>query len=167
MTSLGAIKRFTAGAIFITGTMACVSIPKATSSAIGFVTLHSYLLNPDVLWKDTTNYIFIRNSNEFNKKFHMTKSSPGTVIVPDFSSQSVIAIIMKPTERVISPGINKAEIMGNELRVYYTVTDTSSIKTYLQTPMVVAAVPKSTSVTQVSFFRGNFNEKTIAAGPEF
>lgn len=157
------MRSFIALAIFIAFIFACATTNKAAPSAIGFVTLHNYLLNPDITFKNDINYTFIGNENEFHKMFYMTKVSAQTAIVPDFSSQSVIAIILKPTEKVVSVTINKAEIAGNELRVYYTITDTTSWKTYSQTPMVVATVPKSASVKQVSFYRGNIKEKTISA----
>jgi hypothetical protein len=142
---------------------ACSSVRQTTPSAIGFITLNNYVLHPDFLVKDDFQYIFMGNAEEFHKRFSMTKSSPVSIIVPDFSSQSVVAILLKPTEKVVTVHISKAEIEGNELKIFYNLSDTTSRKTYAQTPMVVATVPKSASVKQVSFFRGSSKEKTIAA----
>lgn len=157
------MKLFIALAIFITFIFACATANKAVPSAIGFVTLRNYLLNPDSSFQDDIHYTFIGNAEAFYKMFYMTKVSATTAVIPDFESQSVIAIILKPTEKVVSVAINKAEIAGNELHIYYTITDTTSWKTYSQTPMVVATVPKTTNVKQVSFYRDNNKEKTIAA----
>ncbi|MCW3108738.1 MAG: hypothetical protein JWQ09_3244 [Segetibacter sp.] len=157
------MKLLIAVSLFITFIFACSAAKRATPSAIGVVTLHNYLLNPDVSFNDDIHYTFIGDANEFHKMFYMTKVSPGTAIVPDFESQSVVAIILKLTEKVMSVDINKAAITGNELKIYYTITDTTSWKTYSQTPMVIATVPKNTSVKRVSFYSHDIKEKTITA----
>jgi hypothetical protein len=115
-----AIKRWIAVAFYLSTIIACTG-PKKAAPVIGFVTLHNYLLNPAQTFKHDVDYAFIRSSDEFHKMFYMTKSSQGTVVIPDFSSQSVVAIIFRPTEKVVSPYIQKAEIAGNELRIYYAV----------------------------------------------
>jgi hypothetical protein len=159
-----ALKRLIVVACYISTILACIGPKQATPSAIGFVALHNFLLNPQQTYKDDVNYAFIHSSSEFEKMFYMTKASPGTAIVPDFSSQSVIAIIFNPTEEVVSPYIQKAAIVGNELRIYYSIKETTAARTYEQTPFVVATVPKSSSVTVASFFKDGIKEKTITPG---
>ncbi|GEO08629.1 hypothetical protein [Segetibacter aerophilus] len=159
-----AVKRLIVVACYISTIIACSGPRQATSSTIGFVTLYNYLLNPQQTFKDDVSYAFIRNQNEFEKMFYMTKASPGTAVVPDFSSQSVVAIIFKPTQKVVSPYIQKAAIAGNELRIYYSIADTSAGRTYEQTPFVVATVPKSSSITVASFYKDGIKEKTITPG---
>ena len=140
----------------------CTAPKKNTSSAIGVVTLNNYQLNPDVTLNDEINYGFIGNADTFNQRFSMTKSAPGAAIVPNFSSQSVVSIILKRSEKVRTVVINKATIEGENLNVYYTITDTTSFKTYAQVSMAVATVPKST-VKQVNFYEGNIKAKTVVA----
>lgn len=149
--------------LLITFFFACVSPKKAIPSAISVVSLQNYQLNPGISFNNDINYSFIGHADTFYKMFSMTKASVGTAIVPDFSAQSVVAIVLKPTEKVLSVEINKAEITGENLNIYYTTTDTTTWKTYLQIPMVVATVPKSLSVKQVNFYNHGNREKTIAA----
>lgn len=108
--------------LFITAT-ACHSTRKTYLSSnknmpflpIDFMILKNYAVKPSLSLPDSVNHIFIVTAAEFNKTFQMTKASPGTAVVPDFNSQSVVAIILPPTERVVSIDINKAEMTGNDL----------------------------------------------------
>ena len=149
--------------LFIISSYACTGPKKATPTAIGVVTLYNYVLNPDVSFNDEIHYAFINNADDFHKMFNMTRSAPGSAVVPDFASQAVVAVILQPTTKVISLAINKGVITGNELKIYYTITDTTSWKSYQQRPTVVATVPKSNDVKQVSFYSNGLKEKTLPA----
>ncbi len=131
------------------------------ASGAGLVILNNYAVNANVLLPDSINHRFIVTAEEFYKIFHMTKATPGTAIVPDFTSQSVVAIILPPTERVVSIDIHKAETDDKNLNIYYTITDTASWTTYPHTIKAVAAVNKSNSVKRVSFYNNNIKERTI------
>lgn len=141
----------------------CSDTKKIAGSVTGFTTLYNYLLNPGVSFNNAVNYVFIGNTSDFHRTFYMTKASPGTATVPDFNSQSVIAIILEPTEKVINLSIDKAVIKKNNLNISYSVTDTTSWKSFLHMPMVVATVSKSVDVKQVTFTKNGVEEKTIAA----
>jgi hypothetical protein len=157
------MKALFAIAILMTSIIACTSTKKTTPSAIGVVPLHNYVLNENTSFSDDTNFLFFGSANIFHNTFSMTKTSIRNAIVPDFAAQSVVAIIMKPTEKVVSVEINKATTSGKDLNIYYTTADTTSWQTYKQTPMTVATVPKSGSVRKVNFFKDNIRQKTIVA----
>lgn len=163
------MKKFFPSVLFIIISMACKTNKIILSSAeksephsqISFVVLHNYAVNPSEPLTDSINCKYIVTAEEFNKTFRMTKASPGTAIVPDFSAQSVVAIILQPTERVISIDIRKAEISEKEVNIYYTITDTVSWTTFSHTIKTVATVPKSNSIKQVNFYRNDIKEKTV------
>lgn len=149
--------------------MACKTNKNITSESakdahlppIGFVVLHNYAVNPSVRLPDSFNYRYIVSAEEFNKAFHMTKASPGTAVVPDFTRQSVVAVIMQPTERVVSIDIRKAEAANKEVNIYYEITDTASWTTFSHTVKAIAAIPKNDSVKKVNFYKNEIKEKTI------
>lgn len=132
-------------------------------TASGLVILNNYAVNANVLLPDTINHKFIVTSEEFYKTFHATKATPGTAVVPDFARQFVVAIILPPTEKVVSIDIHKAETDDKNLSIYYTITDTTSWTTYPHTIKAVAAVDRSNSVEQVNFYNNNIRERTFFA----
>lgn len=163
------MEKLKAFVLFIIIATACNSTKKTVlsskknlpSSPVNLVILTNYAVNPSVSLPDTFNHTFIVAAEKFHKTFHMTKASPGTAVVPDFNRQSVVAIILQPTERVISIDINKAEIMDKDLNIYYSITDTTSWITYTHTIKAIAAVPKNDSIKQVNFYKNDIKEKTI------
>ncbi|MDQ6814748.1 MAG: hypothetical protein M3040_13505 [Bacteroidota bacterium] len=149
--------------LLISLSVACGVVKEPAPLSIGTVTLFNYKINNEVPIIGNVDFKFIGNANNFNKIFHMTKASGGAATIPDFTTQSVVAIILQPTEKVVSVNIQKAEIWGEQLRIHYTITDTASFTTYKQIPVVVATVPKSIKVKEVSFFSEHMKEKTIPA----
>lgn len=139
----------------------CAGSQKTSFSPVGVVALHNYTINTDVVLPDSVNYFFITKEDIFYKNFSMTKASPKTIIVPDFGGQSVVAIALPPSAKVISVDINAAEANGGDLNVFYTVTDTTSWKTYPHTPFAAATVPKITGLKRVTFYRDKTKEKTL------
>lgn len=131
------------------------------SSPLNFVVLHNYAVNSSLPLPDSINHKFIVSADEFNKTFHMTKASVGAAVVPDFNRQSVAAIILQNTEKVISADINKAEMRDHDLCIYYTISDTASWITYPHTIKAIAAIPKNRDIKQVIFYKNEVKEKTI------
>lgn len=160
------MKKLCAFVLFIIISMACNSTKNIASKNIAsyqvdFVVLKNYAVNSTVPLPDTINHKFIVTAEEFHKTFHMTKASPGTAIVPDFNSQAVVAIILPPTERVVSIDLHKAEIIDKDLNIYYTITDTTSWTTYPHTIKAVGAVQKNNNLKRVNFYNNNIKEKTL------
>jgi hypothetical protein len=76
------------------------SFTQHIASGVGLVILNNYAVNANVILPDTINHKVIVTAEEFYKTFHMTKATPGTAIVPDFTRQFVVAIILPPTEKL-------------------------------------------------------------------
>ena len=62
------------------------SSTKHITSGVGLVILNNYAVNANVLLPDTINHKFIVTAEEFYNTFHMTKATPGTAIVPNFTT---------------------------------------------------------------------------------
>jgi len=139
---------------------ACSS-SKKTASQIGIVTLKNYKINDNLNFSDEVNFKIFTNRENFLSTFHMTKSTPATVVIPDFNGQSVVAVILKPTTKVQSVTIDKAEILNANLNIYYSIVDTTAWSTFQHTEAVAATVPKSLDVKQVNFYNLNLKEKTL------
>jgi len=147
---------------FITIVWACSGAKKLAPTPVEFTRLTNYSIDQSITFPDKINYKFITGKDEFNGLFSMTKSIPGRAIVPDFTIQSVVAIVLEPSEKIITVQVDNAEITGNEMNIFYTVTDTTSWKSYRQIPKVIGTVPKNTAVEKVNFYRDNKKEKTLA-----
>lgn len=132
-----------------------------TASRIGVVTLNNFILNPGVTFPDSVKYMYLVSEKDFYTTFSMTKTIANTAPAPNFNSQCVVAVVLQPSKRVITMAIDKAEITGKDLNIYYSVTDTTSWTTYSQTPQVAATVPRSMSITNVNFYRQNVKERTL------
>jgi hypothetical protein len=152
-----------AAAALMLAMIGCSSTKKVLPAEVAVVPFYNYVLHPDSTFADDIHYAFIENASDFHSLFHMTRSSPGSATVPDFSEQSVVAIILKPTEKVVTIDIRKAEIATEDLNIYYTITDTTSWKNYAQVPMVVAKVPRRANIKRVNFYTLNNKKKTINA----
>ncbi|HEX8278908.1 MAG TPA: hypothetical protein VF540_09445 [Segetibacter sp.] len=156
------MKHYIALIFFTALQMSCYTGRNMRPSAIGVLPLHNYMLKQNVTFTNTINYKFFNNAEDFHNTFTITKTSPGTAIVPDFNAQSVVAVILPSSERVITVAIDKAEIAGRDLNVYYRVTDTTSWKTYPHAAKAVAILPKSLDVEKVNFFSNNNLTKTLS-----
>jgi hypothetical protein len=146
---------------FLIVTLSACSASKQTPSAIGLVTLRNYAINEKVDLQEDVTFEIFTNSTDFQHFFHMTKSTPATVVVPDFNKQQVVAVILKPSTKVRSLSIDKANISGTDLNIYYSLTDTTKWATYEQVEAVAATVPKALNVKNANFYKDSIKEKTL------
>lgn len=144
--------------LFFIALFACDSIKNTTASSIEFKPLTNYQLNDNIHINEPTTYKYITKDEDFHSLFHMTKASMNTAIVPDFTTQSVVAIMLQPSTKVIELEITKAIVEGEELQINYTLTDTTSWATYEQSVTAVATIPKNTSIKTVSFYTKGVKE---------
>ncbi len=149
--------KFTVFIILSLGIMAC-QIPKNTiTSPIGVVSLNNYKLIDAVKLTEEISYKYFTKAEDFQRFFSMTKSTRETAIVPDFNTQSVVAIVMQPTMKIITLQIEKAAIGGDELSIYFSRIDTTTTFTaaYAQPVTTLAIVPKNEGIKTVSFYNSN------------
>ena len=144
--------------LFFIALLACDSVKNTTASTIEFKTLTNYQKNDNIHLSEPITYKYITKDEIFHNHFHMTKASINTAIVPDFTTQSVIAIMLQPSTKVIELEITKAIVEGEELQINYTLTDTTSWATYEQSVSAVATIPKNTSIKTISFYNKGVKE---------
>ena len=140
---------------------ACTSTQKTSSSAVDVVMLNNYRLNDTVKLNEEITYKFLTKDEDFHQLFYMTKTIARTAIVPDSNTQSVVAIMVRPSTKVRTLQINKALISGDDFQVHYSLTDTSSASTFEQPTIVVATVPKATGIAKATFHSNGVKEYTI------
>ena len=138
--------------LLILSSFSCCTVNQSTSSSIGIRTLSNYKLNDNIEVNEPVSYKYFTKEQDFFNMFHMTKTSVNSAIVPDFATQSVVAIMLKPSSKVIELEIKEAKLTGENLKINYTITDTTSWNTYEQIVTVVATIPKSQSIKTISFF---------------
>ena len=129
----------------------CSSPKNAKSARIGIRTLPNYFANNTVSLQDEYNFKVINSNTDFDKTFGIPKTAENNHLKPDFSSQIVVAVIMKPTNKKTNLRFDKAEIVDSDLNVYYLVHETGNQLNYSTSPTAVATVPKSQSVKKVNF----------------
>jgi hypothetical protein len=147
--------------ILVVPILACHSTNNIAPSSIGIQPLKNYILKQNVNLTDSVTYKFFSRAEDFHDMFTITKVTRSTAVVPDFNAQCVVAIILKPSERVITVDISKAEIRGKDLNVYYNITDTTSWKAVPYNAKAVAVLPRSRDVKQVNFINKNKRDKTL------
>lgn len=141
----------------------CSASRQATPKQVGTVSLNNYKLIDTVQLPEAINYRYYSNEQQFNRNFHMTRATMETAIVPDFNAQRVVAIMMQPTDKVMTLEIRKAAMSGDELFVYFNIVDTVTTwkAAYAQPVIALATVPKSENIRKVSFYHNQVKEFTL------
>jgi hypothetical protein len=147
--------------LFIPLLHSCTTAQKLPA-AIGVVALTNFVANENLPLPSEKNFFIFTDNKAFLNAFHMTKSASSAVRIPDFNGQSVVAIVTKPTTKVLSLAIDKAEITGTDLHVYYSITDTTAWSTYEQVNFAAATIPKSLAVKTIHFYLKDVKEKTLS-----
>lgn len=142
-------------------TLSCNSAKNITASSIGLVPLDNYFVKNNVTLTDDTTYQAITNNATFENNFGVAKTMDNKIITPDFNGQTVVAVILKPTNKNVSVKLLKATLDGKDLNVYYSITNNGADLTYTQTPAAVATVPKALDAKNVNFFSQDVKVKTI------
>lgn len=145
------------------GIFACKTQKPLNQSSIGVVTIYNYKLIDTVKLTEEITYKYFTKAKDFQRYFSKTKATRETAIVPDFNSQSVVAIVMRPTLKIINMQVNNAAINGGELSIYYSRIDTTTTWTaaFYQPVTSLAMLPKSEGVKTVSFYNSKSKEYTI------
>lgn len=139
----------------------CRSTKKIIQSAVPFEIVTNYQVNQTATFNHEIKCMFITKKEDFNKMFSMTKSSEGSAFIPDFSTVSIIAIKLTPSENVVNLSLVKVESTKTTLQVYYNISDTSTWKSYMQTPLIVASIPKNINLKVIDFFYNENKEATF------
>lgn len=144
--------------------IAACSITQPIPSSVAIVPLDNYFIKNTSQLIEDVNYRAFTSPTTFYNTFGVAKTMENEVRQPNFDGQIVVAVAMKPTNRNVVIRFTKAEINGRHLNVFYTVTESSAILTYTQTPMAVATVPKGLDVKDVQFYVKENKVATISPG---
>ncbi len=131
-----------------------------TSNIIVYENLISFILRPDVRLTNEISYFYFNNEDDFRKIFTLTKGSPGNIVIPNFNTQRVIAIALKPTKEIVEIKLLKTEISENNLNVFYTRSPTTGTS-FLHTPFILASITIPKSIMHVNFYYGKTIENVI------
>lgn len=125
----------------------CVSSRNAEPSRIGVLPLLHYSLSNAQLLNDTT-YRVSRTSEEFSADFASSISNSRR---PDFSSQMVVAVLLKDANRA-GLHFDKAEIVGRTINIYMQSCTSPNEPTCMTGSLVMATIPKVGNANKVAFF---------------
>ncbi|PZR25362.1 MAG: hypothetical protein DI535_18630 [Citrobacter freundii] len=108
-------------------------------------------------------YKVISSQSEFDKIVRMGTAVGNEIRKPDFSGQTVVAVIHNtgPNRRkdIVMDG---AAIGGSQMNVYYHIKGTLVSTVTTSSPgLGLATVPKASSVKQVSFYEDSVLVKTV------
>lgn len=141
---------------------ACSAGRYSTPSAVGLVPLENYFVPLNNGMDTGYTYKVISSRDEFDKIIR-AGSAGGEIRKPDFSGQTIVAVIHNtgPNRRkeIVMDG---AAIGGSQMNVYYHVKGTTvSTVTTFNPGLGLATVPKAVSVKQVSFYEDSVLVKTV------
>lgn len=141
-------------------TSSCKAGHLITESAIQYKILTNYVINTRVD-NNKSHFYFFTNSRDFNQVFELGKSSMGNVTVPDFTKNNIVAAALEASGNVTTLSIKSIVLKQQKLNVHYSLTDTTSWKTYPQSPYVIAIIDKNVLPEKVQFFLNDQLKQTI------
>jgi len=102
----------------------CIGSKQVAASKTGLVRLDHYFTKNTVVFPDDVNYRVITRAEDFDNIFGVAQTMDSKVIRPDFSGQTVVAILLPPTNKETFIHFEKAEIAGEEINIYYNISKT-------------------------------------------
>jgi len=147
--------------ISVLAMLSCNNAKNIAGSRIGLVPLDNYFVKNNVSLAEDTTYLAVTNSATFENYFGVAKTMDNKIITPDFSSQTVVSVILKPTNKNVSVKLVSATVAGKEFNIYYSISNNGADLSYTHTPMAVATVPRAIGVRKANFFSNNVKVKTI------
>lgn len=140
----------------------CTGNKNITASKIGLVRLNSYFTKNTVELPDEVNFRVFTKATDFDSTFGVAQTMDTNVVRPDFNGQIVVAVLNHSTNRETKVQIESAEVIGQDINVYYSVVDTGKVLGFTTSPNAVAAIPKVASAKQVNFYTAGTKVKTLA-----
>ena len=138
----------------------CAGSKQNKASAIGLMPLNNYFVKNTVPLPEEYNYKVIAGQAEFDALFGAAATMSNTIRQPDFSVQTVVAVMGKTSAQQQEIILDGATMTGKDMQVYYRVKKGASQSSAV-TALALATVPKAISVKQVSFFQDSLLVKTV------
>ncbi|MCG2617723.1 hypothetical protein LZZ85_25705 [Terrimonas sp. NA20] len=141
----------------------CSAGKQSTASPIGLVPLEHYYAGINNSFDTGYNYRVITDQSSFEKDLKVSASSGASVRKPEFSGQTVVAVIHNgPPNQRKEIVLDGAAYNGSQMYVYYHIKETlrSPVTTYLP-GLGLATVPKVQSVKKVNFYEDSVLVKSV------
>ncbi|MDR2067291.1 MAG: copper resistance protein NlpE [Endomicrobium sp.] len=90
---------------------------------LSFSTLNGYFLKSNVKLSHEINFFTIGSLNKFKKITGTAKANPESIVVPNFNSEIVIIIAMKPSKNLNVISIKRVCTLGNDIYIDYEVSE--------------------------------------------
>jgi hypothetical protein len=145
--------------------IACNTAKHISASAIGLVNLENYAAKSAIDLPYTYNYMVITNQQDFDNTFGIAKSGNINITYPGFTGQTVVACVAQPTTTKVTIRFDKAEVVGKDLNVYCTTTESGEQLKNAIIPVAVTTVPKVLDVKKVVFYTNG--EKVMTKAVSF
>lgn len=136
-----------------------------TASSIGLVNLENYAAKTNASLPYDFNYMVITNQSDFDATFGIATSGNINITYPNFNGQTVVACVAQPSTNQVTIHFEKAEVIGKEINVYCTTSNSSEQLNNKTVPVAIATVPKVLNVTKVVFYTNG--EKITSKQVEF
>ena len=91
----------------------------------------------------------LTNQSDFDAAFGITTSGNINITYPSFNGQTVVACVAQPTTNKVTIHFEKAEVVGKEINVYCTTSETGEQLKNAEIPVALATVPKVMNATRV------------------
>ena len=140
----------------------CCTINSATTAKRTAISpLPGYSVkNPSSL-TDAVTYFAVRKRADFENTFSAAQIMGGSVQYPDFFEEIVVGVAVKPSNKEMYLNFEKAELVGNNLNVFYTYDYSWKELSISSSPTIVATVPKGDGIKTVSFYSQSTLRKVI------
>jgi hypothetical protein len=138
----------------------CAGSKQNKASAIGLVSLNNYFVKNTVPLPDEYNYKVATSQAAFDETFGMAATMNNSIQKPDFSGQTVVAVIGKASTLQQEIRLDGASVAGKDLHVYYSIKKGSE-QSFSATALALVAIPKAIDVKKVNFYQDSVLVKTV------
>jgi hypothetical protein len=145
--------------------ISCNTNQHISASAIGLSNLENYAAKSNLYLPNDFNYLVITNQQDFDNTFGITTSGNINITYPGFNAQTVVACIAQPATSKVTIRFDKAEVVGKELHVYCTKSESGAQLKNAYIPVAIAAIPKVLSARRVVFYTNG--EKVMTKALDF
>src|SRR4051794_34659714 len=157
-------KLFTIVTILILA-ISCTTNQHISASSIGLVNLQNFAAKSTADLPYSFNYMVLTNQSDFDATFGIATSGNINITYPSFNRQTVVACVAQPSTKRVNIHFDKAEVVGKEINIYCTTSETGEQLKNATVPVAVATVPKVLNATRVVFYTNG--EKVTSKAVDF
>lgn len=125
--------------------------------------LSGYFVNNSVKLTDSVACWIIHNPEEMRKTFGMAKTMNNTIDTIDFSHNLLAAVVLRPSDLTQTIELSRSYVLDGNMDLHFAIKVDTPKTTYTKSMAWLGAIPKSDSVKNIRFFRGDRMMTTIDA----